>query len=174
MTSGASRLDVDGRGTPVGRVLCWAGPVETFTPEACVPRCPINRSARNLWTGLGLDVGLWRSNCRQVVSSRPSTLRSANSFYVRGVYSVDPLSIEPVAALHDRRDQSQHLRARRSRLIAMCSAFIVFYVVCCLVTWVVFMRQRPGRLLGSSRPTRGGCRRRAGLRRRCAVSHPQR
>lgn len=27
-------------------------------------------------------------------------------------------------------------------------AFIAFYVVCCLVTWVVFMRQRPGRLLG--------------------------
>jgi len=27
-------------------------------------------------------------------------------------------------------------------------AFISFYVVCCLVTWVVFMRQRPGRLLG--------------------------
>jgi len=27
-------------------------------------------------------------------------------------------------------------------------AFIAFYAVCCLVTWVVFMRQRPGRLLG--------------------------
>jgi NNP family nitrate/nitrite transporter-like MFS transporter len=27
-------------------------------------------------------------------------------------------------------------------------AFIVFYVVCCLVTWVAFMRQRQGRLLG--------------------------
>jgi MFS transporter, NNP family, nitrate/nitrite transporter len=27
-------------------------------------------------------------------------------------------------------------------------AFTVFYLVCCLVTWVVFMRQRPGRLLG--------------------------
>jgi NNP family nitrate/nitrite transporter-like MFS transporter len=27
-------------------------------------------------------------------------------------------------------------------------AFIAFYVVCCLVTWAVFMRQRPGRLLG--------------------------
>ncbi|HET9303230.1 MAG TPA: nitrate/nitrite transporter [Propionibacteriaceae bacterium] len=27
-------------------------------------------------------------------------------------------------------------------------AFITFYAVCCLVTWVVFMRQRPGRLLG--------------------------
>ena len=27
-------------------------------------------------------------------------------------------------------------------------AFIAFYVVCCLVTWVVFMRERPGRLLG--------------------------
>ena len=27
-------------------------------------------------------------------------------------------------------------------------AFIACYVVCCLVTWVVFMRQRPGRLLG--------------------------
>jgi len=27
-------------------------------------------------------------------------------------------------------------------------AFIAFYVVCCLVTWVFFMRQRPGRLLG--------------------------
>jgi NNP family nitrate/nitrite transporter-like MFS transporter len=38
-------------------------------------------------------------------------------------------------------------------------AFIAFYVVCCLVTWVVFMRQRP--CWGSSRPTRGGCRRRA-------------
>lgn len=38
-------------------------------------------------------------------------------------------------------------------------AFIAFYVVCCLVTWVVFMRQRS--CWGSSRPTRGGCRRRA-------------
>jgi len=27
-------------------------------------------------------------------------------------------------------------------------AFIAFYGVCCLVTWTVFMRQRPGRLLG--------------------------
>jgi MFS transporter, NNP family, nitrate/nitrite transporter len=27
-------------------------------------------------------------------------------------------------------------------------AFIACYLVCCLVTWVVFMRQRPGRLLG--------------------------
>ena len=27
-------------------------------------------------------------------------------------------------------------------------AFIAFYAVCCLVTWAVFMRQRPGRLLG--------------------------
>jgi MFS transporter, NNP family, nitrate/nitrite transporter len=27
-------------------------------------------------------------------------------------------------------------------------AFIAFYVVCCLVTWAVFMRQRSGRLLG--------------------------
>jgi MFS transporter, NNP family, nitrate/nitrite transporter len=27
-------------------------------------------------------------------------------------------------------------------------AFIAFYVVCCLVTWVVFIRQRMGRLLG--------------------------
>ena len=27
-------------------------------------------------------------------------------------------------------------------------AFIAYYVVCCLVTWVVFIRQRPGRLLG--------------------------
>jgi NNP family nitrate/nitrite transporter-like MFS transporter len=27
-------------------------------------------------------------------------------------------------------------------------AFIAFYSVCCLVTWAVFMRQRPGRLLG--------------------------
>ena len=26
--------------------------------------------------------------------------------------------------------------------------FIAFYVVRCLVTWMVFMRQRPGRLLG--------------------------
>ncbi|MCE3274456.1 MAG: nitrate/nitrite transporter [Propionibacteriaceae bacterium] len=52
-------------------------------------------------------------------------------------------------------------------------AFTALYVVCCLVTWVVFMRQRPRRLLGASRPTRG-CRRRAGLRRRCAVARPQR
>jgi MFS transporter, NNP family, nitrate/nitrite transporter len=28
------------------------------------------------------------------------------------------------------------------------AAFVAFYVVCCLVTWVVFMRRRPGRLLG--------------------------
>jgi NNP family nitrate/nitrite transporter-like MFS transporter len=27
-------------------------------------------------------------------------------------------------------------------------AFVAFYVVCCLVTCIVFMRQRPGRLLG--------------------------
>jgi NNP family nitrate/nitrite transporter-like MFS transporter len=27
-------------------------------------------------------------------------------------------------------------------------AFTAFYAVCCLVTWVVFMRQQPGRLLG--------------------------
>ena len=27
-------------------------------------------------------------------------------------------------------------------------AFIAFYAVCCLITWAVFMRQRPGRLLG--------------------------
>jgi len=27
-------------------------------------------------------------------------------------------------------------------------AFIAYYVVCCMVTWVVFIRQRPGRLLG--------------------------
>jgi MFS transporter, NNP family, nitrate/nitrite transporter len=27
-------------------------------------------------------------------------------------------------------------------------AFIACYIVCCLVTWVVFIRQRPGRLLG--------------------------
>jgi NNP family nitrate/nitrite transporter-like MFS transporter len=27
-------------------------------------------------------------------------------------------------------------------------AFITFYVVCCLVTWVVFIRHRTGRLLG--------------------------
>ncbi|HEY6684812.1 MAG TPA: hypothetical protein VI094_01250 [Propionibacteriaceae bacterium] len=27
-------------------------------------------------------------------------------------------------------------------------AFIAFYVLCCLVTWIVFMRPRPGRLLG--------------------------
>jgi MFS transporter, NNP family, nitrate/nitrite transporter len=29
-----------------------------------------------------------------------------------------------------------------------CIAFIACYAVCCLVTWVVFMWQRPGRLLG--------------------------
>jgi MFS transporter, NNP family, nitrate/nitrite transporter len=28
------------------------------------------------------------------------------------------------------------------------TAFIAFYSVCCLVTWVIFMRQRAGRLLG--------------------------
>jgi MFS transporter, NNP family, nitrate/nitrite transporter len=27
-------------------------------------------------------------------------------------------------------------------------AFIAFYLVFCLVTWAVFIRQRPGRLLG--------------------------
>lgn len=27
-------------------------------------------------------------------------------------------------------------------------AFIAFYALCCLVTWAVFLRQRPGRLLG--------------------------
>ena len=27
-------------------------------------------------------------------------------------------------------------------------AFIAFYIVCCLITWAVFIRQRPGRLLG--------------------------
>jgi MFS transporter, NNP family, nitrate/nitrite transporter len=27
-------------------------------------------------------------------------------------------------------------------------AFIAFYAVCCLVTWAVFMRQRPMRSLG--------------------------
>ena len=26
--------------------------------------------------------------------------------------------------------------------------FIAFYLVCCVVTWTVFMRRRPGRLLG--------------------------
>jgi hypothetical protein len=30
---------------------------------------------------------------------------------------------------------------------AACFAFIASYVVCCLVTWVVFIRQRAGRLL---------------------------
>jgi hypothetical protein len=41
---------------------------------------------------------------------------------------IDPLGIEPVAQPY--------------------IAFIAFYVVCCLVTWVVFMRERQGRLLG--------------------------
>ena len=27
-------------------------------------------------------------------------------------------------------------------------AFVAFYLMCCLITWEVFMRQRPGRLLG--------------------------
>jgi hypothetical protein len=31
---------------------------------------------------------------------------------------------------------------------AACIAFIAFYVMCCLVTWVVFIRQRAGWLLG--------------------------
>jgi hypothetical protein len=31
---------------------------------------------------------------------------------------------------------------------AACFAFIAYYVVCCLVTGVGFIRQRAGRLLG--------------------------
>jgi nitrate/nitrite transporter NarK len=31
---------------------------------------------------------------------------------------------------------------------AACIAFIAFYVMCCLVTWVVFIRQRASWLLG--------------------------
>ena len=51
--------------------------------------------------------------------------------------------------------------------------FIAFYVVCCLVTWMVFMRQRPGRfvwglgLAGSRVVTR-----REVLRRRSAAYDP--